>query len=79
MARLKGTPFLPRESEPCTQLATRCGGKPTFPKGSTDCDAKGLEIILAGVSYRRECVRGRGECQPVRAAREQRSLRWRCT
>ena len=27
---------------PCTQPATRCGGKPKFPKGSTDFDAERL-------------------------------------
>ena len=35
-----------------------------FLKGSTDFDAEGLETILAGVSYRRECVRGEGARQP---------------
>ena len=31
---------------------------------ATDCDAEGLEEVLAVVSYRRECVRGEGERQP---------------
>jgi hypothetical protein len=32
--------------------------------GWTDFDAEGLENVLAGVSDRRECVRGEGEWQP---------------
>jgi hypothetical protein len=42
----------------------RCGGKPTFPKGSTDFGAEGLETISAEVSDRGESVRGEGERQP---------------
>jgi hypothetical protein len=32
--------------------------------GRTGFVAEGLEIIVAGVSYRRECVRGEGEWRP---------------
>lgn len=42
MARLPGTRFLRRESEPYAQLATFRGRKVTFPKGSTDFEAGGL-------------------------------------
>jgi hypothetical protein len=38
-----------------------------------------LPGILAGVSDRRECVRGEGEGQPSGLPVAQRSLRWRCT
>jgi hypothetical protein len=64
MACFTGTPFLPWESEPVHSTGYPLRREADVPEGFDHFDAKGLEIILAGVSYRRECVRGEGEWQP---------------